>query len=185
MPTLTVGLLLPGARLTQDFSLATQMSLKSYFALTAFWVIRSLQDFACVTTAMLLWHVQNFVVICALKFVLNKTNSCCKFEFWVKNHKWNGSSYSGQELNHQVRLHFSWTSIGDVRIRNDVTHIYMDPYFLLQNIPQRDKSFWKILVLWFFSYLKTEIHGIGGCVSWLLLGSSFTQYVQCGAVIMR
>ena len=55
--------------------------------------IRSLQNFAHVTTAMLSWHVQNFVVITSLQFdegnesVIGKKNPGWDgFEFAI----WNG-----------------------------------------------------------------------------------------------
>ena len=54
------------------------------------WAIRSPQIFAHTTTAVLSWHVQKFMMINFLKFVI-KSN---KILYWiwiisVKNHKWN------------------------------------------------------------------------------------------------
>ena len=76
---------LPGACFIEDFSIVIHIWWKICLAVVLFVVIRSLQNFAHAMTAVLSWHVQNFVAITLLVFEWNQNEIFIKFELKHKN----------------------------------------------------------------------------------------------------
>ena len=81
----------PEAHLTNEFSKKIQTPLKINFVVIPFHTIKSIQIFAHATTAMLLWHVQNFVVNMTLECHWEKNEISSNLRYDGKNHEWNGS----------------------------------------------------------------------------------------------
>ena len=76
----------PGAHFTNIFSIPFQIRWKFHFTLTSILIQRSLQNFVHDTTAVLSWHVQNFVAVWWLTMELQQGKVCIQFELQTKNH---------------------------------------------------------------------------------------------------
>ena len=71
-------------------SILIQIQWTMHFDITQFLGIWSQQNFTQATTAQLLWHVQNFVVITQLDTEWEQNKCFVEFDFQWKNHYWNG-----------------------------------------------------------------------------------------------
>ena len=74
----------PGAHFIYDFSIVIKMGWKFHTALIQVVVKWSLRYFAHGTTALLSWHVQNFVAIWYRTRDSNQNHSFVEFESWWK-----------------------------------------------------------------------------------------------------
>ena len=89
----------PVSHFTNTFSTVVQIWWKFHFAFIHFVIKWLQQHFAHDMTAVLSWHVQNFVVIIEpqLKFQQNKFT--IELKLWMKNHYWNRPQSLKNHLN--------------------------------------------------------------------------------------
>ena len=156
-----------GAHFTNDFII--QIRWKFHSALIQVLVKWLLWNFARDITAVLSWHVQNFVVVLHNTMKLHQNQFSIEFEWWCKNHLWNGpqNCFYYYRTKHTSECMVAKFFTGLAGLLN--TNLYKFESIFTSLEPDKSASFC-ILLCWWSSLFAATIRDVWLILSFFNLG---------------